>query len=439
MNKQILLTGLFLTASGCSLEIDDLNNPSRRALQENPTSSLVNAAAVGMVVGNRVDIADQAGYVSVLGIIGRESYVFDPADPRFVSVLLESEELPGDGRFGGGFWSAPYRNIQTGNLTLGALEKVAMPDEEKAGIGGFVKTMQALDLLVVINTHYDSGAVVETTREFGEELPPIENRDVAYNRIAELLDEAHANLLEGGSAFSFKLPTGFEGFDSPADFATFNRGVRARVAAYQEDWSTALDALENSFVSTSASLDLGVFHNYALGQGDVQNGLVTPNLFAHPSILADVELKADGEPDDRYTKKVREVETGGAQAGLSSNLKFNIYPSPTSPVSVLRNEELVLLRAEANIGLGNLDAAIEDINFIRETSGGLAPRTDITADNAVDELLAQRRYSLLFEYGHRWIDMRRYGKLGELPRDLENHFVLESFSIPLNEQNARGL
>ena len=108
-------------------------------------------------------------------------------------------------------------------------------------------------------------------------------------------------------------------------------------------------------------------------------------------------------------------------------------------MSILRNEELVLLRAEANIGLGNIAAAAEDLNFIRETSGGLAPKTDITAENAIDELLTQRRYSLLFEYGHRWIDMRRYGKLGELPRDLENHFVLESFSLPLDEQNARGL
>ena len=109
----------------------------------------------------------------------------------------------------------------------------------------------------------------------------------------------------------------------------------------------------------------------------------------------------------------------------------------TAPVPLIRNEELILLRAEANIGAGNIPAAADDINLIRVNSGGLEPRTDLTAANILDELLKQKRYSLLFEGGHRWIDMRRYGKLGELPIDLPSHKVHDKFPIPLPETDAR--
>ena len=116
--------------------------------------------------------------------------------------------------------------------------------------------------------------------------------------------------------------------------------------------------------------------------------------------------------------------------------KLGQMPAATlcqSPYAIQNN----LLRAEANIGLGNVDAAAEDINFIRENSGGLAPRNDLTADNILDELLTQKRYSLLFEGGHRLIDLRRYNRLDELPLDQPNHQINAVFPIPLDEQLAR--
>ena len=35
-----------------------------------------------------------------------------------------------------------------------------------------------------------------------------------------------------------------------------------------------------------------------------------------------------------------------------------------APIPIIKNEELILLRAEANIGLGNRAAAIQDLNFM---------------------------------------------------------------------------
>jgi hypothetical protein len=71
-------------------------------------------------------------------------------------------------------------------------------------------------------------------------------------------------------------------------------------------------------------------------------------------------------------------------------------------------------------------------------SGGLTERTDITAGNALDELLKQRRYSLLFEGGHSLIDFRRYGRLEELPLDRPDDVRNAQYPIPKNEMDARG-
>jgi hypothetical protein len=87
------------------------------------------------------------------------------------------------------------------------------------------------------------------------------------------------------------------------------------------------------------------------------------------------------------------------------------YPSPSSPIPIIRNEELILIRAEANNNKGARDglAAAADINFIRVNSGGLAPDNTLgaaTQQAVEDEILEQRKYSLLYE-GMRWVDMRR--------------------------------
>ena len=56
--------------------------------------------------------------------------------------------------------------------------------------------------------------------------------------------------------------------------------------------------------------------------------------------------------------------------------------------------------------------ALADINVIRVGSGGLAPLAVDPGDPGLeDELLYNRRYSLFFEYGHRWVDLRRFGRL----------------------------
>src|SRR4029450_6529228 len=94
-------------------------------LLENPHPSEINSAATGMLVANRRGYAQANGYISMLGILGRESYNFDTADPRFVTEMLVAEQLdPGSPAFGGNFWSLPYLNLHNAAILLAALDVV---------------------------------------------------------------------------------------------------------------------------------------------------------------------------------------------------------------------------------------------------------------------------------------------------------------------------
>ncbi len=439
----LALAGLFGLV-GCDLDVEDLNNPGLDELSDNPTPSGVAAACTGLLIGNRIGTAAANGYVSQLGILGRESYNFDAADPRFVGELLGGPLNPAS-PFGGNFWAAPYANIRVAEIILDAVDRV--PEFEGAqasAIKGFVHTIKALDLLRVIATRDEIGAVVDTDQE-ALALGAVASKEDTLAAIAGLLDDGAGELADGGEAFPFPLSSGYSGFDTPATFLTFNRAIRARVAAYQEDYDTVLSALEDSFIDDTATGDLtaGVYHSYSTGSGDVTNGLTNPNIYAHPSLVADAQ-----EGDTRVETKIVQVpeeEAGGAQ-GLTSDLKFTMYTSPEASVPIIRNEELILLRAEAHWGLGgatNLGLAVDDLNIVRAAAGldPLAAGSD--AMEVEDEILYNRRYSLMFEGGHRWIDLRRFGR--ELPVDpfMDGEETRETvrnvrYPIPKAECDARG-
>jgi hypothetical protein len=279
---------------------------------------------------------------------------------------------------------------------------------------------------------------------------PVLCRDPAINDIALLLDSAQTQLNAGvASGFPFTaLPAGFANFNTKTTFLTVNRAWKGKVDVYRRQYQSALTALSQSFIDTGsgltpaqarAVLDRGPTHIFSSAAGDALSTLfaaLTGTVRAHPSVLTDAERGPNGI-DARYTAKVTTTTTASDQ-GVSSNLGFINYPTNTSSVPIIRNEELILLRAQANHGLGNLDAAGRDLNFIRTRSGNLAPKTYGSLDDVLNDLLYNKRYSLLYETGTRWVDMRFYNRLDQLPKDLPTHKVHANYPVPSNEALARG-
>lgn len=447
MTKVALALCATLSLGGCGdLTVPDLNNPGVESIRDNPTRSSVLSATTGLLIGHRNGMGNQNGYVAQLGVLGREGYILDTADPRYVSEMLSGEGLdPGSPAFGGNFWTGPYLNIRNAHTVLDATEKVTgVTEAEKKAIQGFAKTIQALDFLILINTRDVDGAPIDVNRKLGEDLAPIASKAEVFNHIAKLLDDAKADLLAGGDTFPFKLSTGFTGFDKPATFLKFNRAVRARVAVYMEQWDTAKTALDESFLDETASFNLGAYHVFSGASGDTANGLNSANIYANPALLRDAEMQSGSTTlmDARVAAKLTKAKEERKWQGITTDVLFTLYPDNEASLPIIRNEELILLKAEALMKLGTDDAeATRLLDLIRTRSGKLEKLPEVLSGESFEnELLKQRRFSLLLEGGHRWIDMRRYNRLDELLQEDPagvTFKVHHHFPLPVAETDAR--
>ncbi|HEU0297811.1 MAG TPA: RagB/SusD family nutrient uptake outer membrane protein [Longimicrobium sp.] len=440
MRRPLAVFALLAAAGACGdLTVPDYNNPAVDEFITNPTPGAIRAAATGLQIGARAGLTERTGYVAMLGVVGRESYILDSSDPRYVSELLQGP-LSNSGAFGAGMWIGRYANIRNANLLLQALDNSeGFTAAQQEAIRGWAKTWQALDFLLVVNTRDASGAPIAVEGAFDEPAPFV-NRAAVFAHIVGLLDQARTHLQAGGSAFPFPVGGGLGAFDTPATFLQFNRALRARVAVYLGDYATAIALLPQTFVSTAASLDLGAYHTYAISEGN-GNELSNTFIYARPAVVSDAELQVGGTTvDARVVAKVEAHPSPRSQQGVSSDRRFRMYPDASADLPIIRNEELILLRAEARWFTGDKPGAMADLNFIRATSGGLAPIAQPATDaDFITALLKERKFSLLFEGGHRWIDARRFGRLESLGRDVATHIIVPRWAIPEAECLARDL
>ena len=147
---------------------------------------------------------------------------------------------------------------------------------------------------------------------------------------------------------------------------------------------------------------------------------------AHPSYVTNIIAG-----DDRIGKAT--LRTSAASLDdLTSNRDVWVYTSSTAPIPIVRNEELILIYAEAKANLNQIPDAIVALNRIRTGHNLPVYAGGPTQAAVITDMLFQRRYSLFFE-GHRWVDMRRYGRLNQLPLDRPGDDVWDKFPLPLTE------
>lgn len=454
---------LTVAAGACSsdrLNIPNYNAPTIEGASQDPIG-VIKLLATGILL---LDRNNRAAFVEDVGVFGRESYTYFTTDARSVSHYLIGQAGPGGTRvldptgFASGNWNQWYRNIKNETNLLAVVEKSNLPAEQKAGARGFALTFKALDLYYLIVTRDSLGVPVDIPAD-PTKPAPWKSRDEVWSYISTLLDNAKAELQTAGSStFPFDLHSGFAGFNTPSSFLKFNRAIAARVLANRGSlgcaacYTQALTALNESFIKNAASqadLDIGVYHIYSSTSGDVLNGMnsvVDPNQYAHASTATDAQTQPSGEKDDRVLRKVAPLPqprpAPGSNNGIPATYYFTMYGSTTSPAPIIRNEELILVRAEAEIQTGATGPALTDINMVRTISGKLAPLASLGAD-PIGTLLYERRMSLLWE-GHRWNDMRRFGRLSQLPLDCTGtncgatvHFVARVMPVPKTECDAR--
>jgi hypothetical protein len=335
---------------------------------------------------------------------------------------------------------------------------------EKAASSGFAKTMNALAFMYIIEGRAKLGAPVDVNRDVTAGPAAFVSEDSVYGYILGLLNSAQSDLTAGGTTFPFPVPPGFTGFDTPPTFIQFNRALAAKAYVLRATagcggnagscYTAALTALGASFIDpTPASFPNGVFFDYSTSPGDAQNGLSDPlnglTFFALQDDTSQAEAQAGGAKDQRVLDKIAPAVTvqNLSAIPIPGVLKFTVFltggaADPGHSIPIIRDEELILLRAEAQWFTTAHAPALTDLNLVRQGSG-LLPATTVVAGDAdsvfVKALLYERRFSLLWEQGTRWIDARRFGRLSDIPVDVPGGHVASVMPIPKSECDALGL
>ena len=437
---------IVLLAAACSdPTLPDFNNP--QLPPSIPSQVKLEEQVTGMIAGDR---EQHAFFILVLETMGRDAYRIDGADPRYIQQPL--------GQFSPGAflvdftWNSTYRTIRGAQLlAAGVQNSTAFTAAEKAGAAGFARTIQGLEYIKLIETRDSLGVPIATA---SGALDPISCKPKVLTYTSALLDSAATDLAAGGTAFAFGLPAGFSGFTTPAAFLKFNRALAAKVHIYRGfqnfkaagspvdavELNAALTALDASFYSANPTdFRVGVYHTYSTSSGDLLNVNFSRDVIrANPKVLNQADAG-----DQRLSKIQQDPSFQKALPDNSavSDIIFLNITGPTTPLPIIIDEELVLMRAEALWGLNRDAEALALSNLVRQNSGGLAPRTLGSFPTRLDiirEILKQKRYSLLFESGDRLVDYRMFGLYSELGAELQPPVPgPQVIPFPSSEANAR--
>lgn len=382
-------------------------------------------------------------YHDTMSGIGREYWNLNGDNGRWTGELLgkDGTMLDPEGFLVYRNFLIQYRIIRRMNRMILTAQNAEPPltMEQLNSTLGFAKTIQAYCLLLVLNQQFSNGII--PIEQIDAQIP--ENQFLNYSAslqyIADLLDEAATLLTNGGAQFVFDdMTTVFTDFKTPATFRQFNRALSARVRIYQGDKSGALLSIASSFFNINGNLLTGPKYEFSFERRNPM--YVEPDVdlwTVHPDWIADAEAG-----DVRVTQNSRPYDPNAMITvpvmfdGLMGDQQYNKVKTDTSSFPLFTNGELILIYAESQIG-SDVNEVLAAINRIRNAAG-LGNYLGATDDaSLLNEVLRQRRYNL-FGLGHRWVDLRRTGKIGLINIDRPGDVAHMEFPRPADLKGALG-
>jgi hypothetical protein len=460
-----LSAGLVLAAGCDTPTVTNENSPTVEALQGALTSAGVQTLALGVLASDR-SFVTSFNYTVQSEIFARNAYRIDPNEPRYVTETLGGTPDPGSFS-GSGAFGTGYTTIRSAITLIDALpgaDKNAISDAQRAATTGFIQTIKALEYYRLLEVRDTIGVAILTSDP--NFVPPLSCKKVVLDYIAALLDSANTNLVAAGSAsLPFTPPTGFTAYGRnyrlASNLVLLNRGLKGKVDVYrglqhQSPTAGAFTAAITELTQALRGAAPGAVSSSTFGNGAyvtfVAGGTEnTPNPLFDARIGVNPKAQAALQAGDTRSSKIvtRPGATVAAQtlagSGLTTTLTYvgaltSNTANQTRPMAILRDEEIVLLRAQAYFEAGQFANGAADLNSVRTSYGLAAIAVPATIAEARTALLYEKRYSLFFEGPQRLVDLRAYSllKAGITPAELPNDPFNTALPIPKAEADARG-
>lgn len=106
---------------------------------------------------------------------------------------------------------------------------------------------------------------------------------------------------------------------------------------------------------------------------------------------------------------------------------------------VFRLAEQYLIRAEARVQLEDFSGAIDDVNEVRVRAGLDPLDISMMSDEEVaDAVVQERKVELFIEWGHRWFDLKRTGKIDEVLGAVKTGWQPNDALFPIPQSEIRA-
>jgi hypothetical protein len=342
-------------------------------------------------------------------------------------------------------WNDFYKYIyQANSIIEGVEQSTGMSRAVKDQVLGEAKFVRAFCHFYLINLYGDVPLVTSTDYRVNKDATRTPMAEV-YNQIETDLLEAQKLLLED---YSYSAGEKVE----PNKWAA--TALLARTYLYQKKWSDAekqsdliinsglflLDADLNSVFLMNS--DEAIWQLMPVLPGFNTNEATQLVITSNPTRVSASHFVTDiFEPgDQRATAWIGTYTKGSNSYNYAYKYKVNFRDQPLSEYyMVFRLAEQYLIRAEGRAMQNNLTGAIDDLNAIRNRAGLLSiDASGLTQQEVPDLIDHERRAELFIEWGHRWFDLKRSGKidevLGPIKPDWQSKDAL--FPIPQAEINA---
>lgn len=313
-------------------------------------------------------------------------------------------------------WNSSYNQIYAANAIFeGVGNSASLAPSDKNQLQGEALFARALTYFYLVNLFGDVPYVSTTDYVYNSTVPRMATEVVYKNIIADL--ETAITL----------LPSDYSKADRTRPNKATAQALLARVYLYHGDFAEAAnmasavlndtslyiwdDNLDSVFLKESTST---IWQLASGSEGANTDEGSTFIFFSGPPelvALSDNFVSQFETNDLRKSHWIKTVTEGGGLWYHPYKYKQDIASGSSLEYSIIfRLAEQYLIRSEARARQGDMIGAKEDLNKIRHTAG--LPDTDATTQTTLLEaILQERKVELFTEYGHRFFDLKRFGKL----------------------------
>ena len=314
------------------------------------------------------------------------------------------------------FWSNAYRYIYQANAVLEGLgNSGSITANVKDQLRGEMLFTRALNYFYLVILFGDVPLVLSTNY--------LKSSSIPRTAVVTVNQQIVADLTEAKQLLSVSYTTSTN--VRPNEMAA--AALLARVYLFQKDWANAetqatvvlnsgaytLEAdLNRVFISTSAET---IFQLARPTANTAEGSIFIPaSGSARPTFAVTGALLNAFETGDQRKAAWLKVNTISGTA-YTYPYKYKIRNSTTVSENniVIRLAEVYLIRAEARAQQQKTGDALTDLNTIRQRAG-LTPVTTSTQTATLNAIMQERQMELFAEWGHRWLDLKRTGKVNEV-------------------------